>query len=308
MRCLILGGAGFLGSHLCDALTAAGHEISIFDRPGASLACRGGLTVREGDFSRLTAAQFAELLQGIDVVYHLVSTTVPSNEDSLLDVQTNVMPTLRLLEACKKKAVRVVFFSSGGTVYGKPQRIPIQEEHGTNPICSYGVQKLAIEKYLQLYQHAAGLEYVILRIANPYGVRQVPFTTQGVIATFLAKALLGEPLEVWGDGSVVRDYLYVGDVARVAVLALRYQGPERIFNIGSGCGHSLNELLETLETAVGRSLEVRYRPGRKQDVSANILDIARAQAELNWQPQISLLAGVQAMRDSWQPATRRFEG
>ncbi|WP_319402156.1 NAD-dependent epimerase/dehydratase family protein [uncultured Anaeromusa sp.] len=308
MRCLILGGAGFLGSHLCDALTAAGYEITIFDRPGASLACHSGLTVREGDFSCLTEAQFAELLQGIDVVYHLVSTTVPSNEDLLLDVQTNVMPTLRLLEACKKQAVRVVFFSSGGTVYGKPRCIPIGEEHGTNPICSYGVQKLAIEKYLQLYQHAAGLEYIILRIANPYGVRQVPFTTQGVVATFLAKALLGEPLEVWGDGSVVRDYLYVGDVARAAALVLRYQGPERIFNIGSGCGHSLNELLQTLETAVGRTLEVRYRPGRKQDVSANVLDIVRAQAELNWQPQISLLAGVQAMRDSWQPATKRFEG
>lgn len=304
MRCLILGGAGFLGSHLCEALTAQGHAVVVFDRAVAEGAAWRNAEWVVGDFS--TEYDFKSLLKEIDVVFHLISTTVPANDDAALDVMNNVLPTLALLEACKDKAIRCVFFSSGGTVYGMPEEVPIKETHATNPICSYGVQKLTIEKYLQLQRHSSGLDYLILRVANPYGERQTPFRPQGVISTFLAKTLLGEEIEVWGDGSVVRDYLYVKDVAKAALACLDYCGPQRIFNIGSGCGHDLKEILATITKVTARSPQVKFMPSRRQDLPVNVLAIELAESELGWKPEIALEEGLQRMLNAWQPEERRF--
>jgi UDP-glucose 4-epimerase len=307
MRCLILGGGGFIGSHLSDMLLASNHDVNIFSRPNARYlehVRRQGANVFIGDY--LNPRDVGPALAGCEVLYHLVSATVPqtSNDNPQLDIEANVLGTLHLLDEARKAGVRqVVFASSGGTVYGIPQEIPIKENHPTEPTSSYGICKLAIEKYLHLYWLLHGLDYRILRIANAYGVRQPITATQGVISSFLDKALHGEELIIWGDGTVMRDYVYVTDVAAALVEATVYQGEHRIFNVGAGRGHSLNDIIESIEQVVRRPLQLRYKPARIFDVPVNILDISQAGIHLNWQPTIGLQEGISrtyewAQRDS----------
>jgi UDP-glucose 4-epimerase len=217
-----------------------------------------------------------------------------SDEEPIFDVQTNLVATLQLLEAMRSFGIKdLVFASSGGTVYGPPLRAPIDEEHPTNPTTSYGITKLAIEKYLLLEKQLHGLKPVILRVANPYGERQRVEFAQGVVAAFLKRALANEPIEIWGDGAVVRDYLHVGDVAEAFAAALDYRGDECTFNIGSGSGTSLHELVAILGQALGRDLRVEYRPGRDFDVKSNVLCCEKAHKVLGWRPKVPMEEGLQ---------------
>jgi UDP-glucose 4-epimerase len=298
VKCLVLGGGGFLGSHLSEALIAAGYSVRILEKGGFSRKnlqhIIGSVEVIEGDWE--DSRSIEDALEDVEVVFHLVSTTLPanSNEDPAYDIASNVLPTLRLLDVARRHALRkVVFFSSGGTVYGITQRIPIDEDHPTNPICSYGIQKLVIEKYLALYAHLYGLQCIVLRISNAYGERQSPTTGQGVIAAFIHKALRDETISIWGDGSVVRDYIHVSDIAQAAICCLEYQVKHRVFNIGSGIGRSLCEVLHTIEECLGHPLQVEYSPARPLDVPVNVLDISRARQELHWSPGIAFRVGVE---------------
>lgn len=297
MKCLILGGGGFLGSHLSEALLAQGYEVRIFDRPNLhrfkSSLPNAPLEWIEGDF--VNREHVAHVVSGCDLVYHLVSTTLPrsSNENPAYDVETNVVGTLHLLQATREHKVRkVIFASSGGTVYGIPQEVPIKESHPTEPICSYGIAKLAIEKYLSLFHLLYGMEYCVLRLANPFGARQRVASAQGAVAVFLDKALRNEEIEVWGDGSVVRDYFHVSDAVAALVKATTYDGNTRIFNIGSGVGQSLNEILDAIELLLGASVKRTYSPARAFDVPVSVLDISKAAEFLNWKPQISFAEGL----------------
>ncbi|WP_322050865.1 NAD-dependent epimerase/dehydratase family protein [Paraburkholderia bannensis] len=306
-RCLVLGGRGFIGSHLTRALLAQGHEVRCFGRYGSGaldneLANHPNYDHFEGDFN--SAADLARALEGMDTCFHLVSTTLPksSNADPLFDVESNVLGTVRLLTlAVKARLRKVVFVSSGGTVYGIPESVPIHETHPTDPVCSYGIAKLAIEKYLALFHAQHGLDYAVLRLANPYGEGQRIESSQGAVAVFLGKMLRGEPVEVWGDGSVIRDYIHIDDVVDVLLPVLEYQGPERVFNIGSGRGHSINEVLDTLERAVGSDVARRYRPGRSFDVPESVLSIERARRALGWSPKVDFEQGIERFA-SWMKA------
>ena len=299
MKYVILGGRGFLGSHLALALLGRGHEVRIFDRPGSKAA----LPVPEQEFVGGDLANREDLigaLAGCDTVFHLVCTTLPasSNENPLYDVETNLVSTIRLLDVARASGTKkIVFASSGGTVYGVPRDLPVKEEHPTDPLCSYAISKLAIEKFLHLYSHLHGIDYTVLRIANPYGEGQSPFGKQGAIAVFTYKALRGEPIQIWGDGEVVRDYLYVGDVADAMLKAAAYSGSHRVFNIGAGRGHSLNEILTRIEALLGRRVERAYLPGRRLDTPVSVLDISRAQADLRWTPETPLDAGLARTAD-----------
>jgi UDP-glucose 4-epimerase len=236
-----------------------------------------------------------EALDGMDGVFHLVSTTLPksSNDDPIYDVQSNMVSTLQMLNAMVAKGVkRIVFISSGGTVYGVPQYLPVDEKHPTEPVVSYGITKLAIEKYLSLYSNLYGIKYVVLRVANPYGERQRLETAQGAVAAFLHKALSDKPIEVWGDGKVTRDYVYVGDVADAFVEAITYEGSQTVFNISSGQGLCLNELIDKVENVVGRQVERIYKPARPFDVPVSILCNELARRELNWLPRVSMAEGL----------------
>jgi UDP-glucose 4-epimerase len=173
-----------------------------------------------------------------------------------------------------------------------PRVTPIRESHPTDPISSYGIHKLAIEKYLHMNHALYGLDYRVLRVANAYGERQRTDKAQGAVAAFLERALRGEPIQIWGDGSVVRDYVYAGDIAHAFLQVVQYQGQERVFNIGSGQGVSLNELVDAIATVIGRRPGVEYTPGRQFDVPINVLDISRAQQHLGWQPRTRLIDGL----------------
>ena len=182
----------------------------------------------------------------------------------------------------------MVYVSSGGTIYGIPEHVPTPESAATSPITAYGVTKLAVEKYLHLYHHLYGLEYRVLRVANPFGPYQTAVKNQGVIAAFMRQALRGEPIDVWGDGSVVRDYIYIDDVISAMLAAATHEGPSRVFNVGRGEGRSLAEIVEAIEAVSGLVIPARYGAARPIDVPRSILDITLARQELGWQPQHDL--------------------
>lgn len=298
-RCLVLGGRGFIGSHLIDSLLAHGYRVRCFDRPhvmplGEAHRAHPDYELYEGDL--MSEADIIDALKECEICFHLVSTTLPksSNADPVFDVESNVLGTVRLLTHAVKAGLRkVIFVSSGGTVYGVPVQLPIVETHPTDPVCSYGISKLAIEKYLGLFHRLHGLEYMVLRIANPFGERQRTQASQGVIAVFLGRILRGEPVEIWGDGSVIRDYIYIADVVEALMAALeRSSSREHIFNIGSGRGHSLNEVLAAIEQVTGRSAIRRYLPARPFDVPRSVLSIQRAVEVLQWAPRMDFESGV----------------
>lgn len=297
MKIVIFGGGGFIGSTIADRLLLEGHALRIFERPRVEpyRKFKEGEPVEwmAGDLSSIHDVNAA--IQGVDAVLHLVSTTLPknSNDDPIYDVQSNVVATLQMLNAMvAHKVPKIIFISSGGTVYGNPVYLPIDEKHPTDPLSSYGITKLAIEKYLQMFERLHGIKAITLRVANPYGERQRIETAQGAVGVFLHHALENIPIEIWGDGSVTRDYIHVSDVAEAFVAALAYTGKLGLFNISSGLGTSLNQLLAMLETTLGKPIERRYLAGRAFDVPVSVLSNALAREELGWVPQTAMPAGL----------------
>ena len=295
--CLVLGGAGFIGSHLAEALARQGRRVRIFDRPHvdrlALFPSAKGFEIFTGDF--LNPQALAPALHGAELVFHLVSTTLPknSNDHPVYDVESNVLGSLRLIELCREQGVRkLVFVSSGGTVYGVPRTTPIAEDHATDPISSYGIHKLMVEKYLALAHRLHGLDYRVVRPGNLYGPRQRLDTAQGAVAVFLDSALREQPIQIWGDGSVVRDYVYVVDAVDAMLKAAAFEGPPRVFNIGSGKGTSLNELVAEIGKLLDRPVRVEHTDSRPVDVPVNVLDSSLAARHLGWRASTLLGEGL----------------
>lgn len=299
IRILVLGGNGFIGSHLVDRLLRENHYVRVFDRNGEDYRKPlPGVDYCTGEFGNRTL--LSKALDGIDVVVHLISSSLPktSNDDPAFDIQSNVIESLYLLEQCVAKKIRkIIFLSSGGTVYGYPKSLPVKEDHQTDPICSYGIGKLTIEKYLYLFKELYNLDYTVLRPSNPFGSRQNPFGIQGAISVFIGKILRNETIEIWGDGSIVRDYIYVENLIDAIYLSINCQTPCHIFNIGTGKGHSINEILTVLENLAGGNIKVSYSHTRAFDIPQIYLDITRASEELGWKPETSFEAGVKCTWD-----------
>ncbi len=301
---VVFGGRGFIGSHLVDLLLERGGIVRSFDRPyGLGPGLRSEPVARleqvQGDFT--SSSDVSQALSGCDYCFHLVSTTLPqgSNADPVYDVESNLVSSLRLMEHAVQHGVKkLVFVSSGGTVYGIPKSQPIAESHPTDPICSYGIAKLAIEKYLGLFRLLHGLEYKVLRLSNPFGQRQRTESSQGAVAVFLGKALRNETIEIWGDGSVVRDYVYISDVVRAIASAALSTAAETTFNIGSGRGVSLNEILDAMESLLGAPIRRSYSAPRPFDVPVNVLDISLARSKLGWSPSVAFEVGLKTMIDA----------
>lgn len=284
MLCLVLGAGGFIGTNLCRALLMKGHTVRAFGRRQSFPEALYGCDWITGDFA--DPASLAAAIRGCDVVFHLVNATTPAsaNADKIADLNANVASTLHLLDACCETGVsRVVFVSSGGTIYGIPDQVPTPETAPTNPITAYGISKLAIEKYLGLYEYLHHLDYRVLRVANPFGPYQTALKNQGVIAAFVRRALTGQPIEIWGDGLVIRDYVYINDVIEALILAASHKGAGRIFNIGSGVGLSLNDIVSAISKLLGKSASVVHRQARSVDVPVSILDTSFTTRELGWQ-------------------------
>jgi UDP-glucose 4-epimerase len=295
--CLVTGGAGFIGSYLVQALARENWNVRVLVRRRESGTRIHQLSDRVevvyGDFGDAHVARRA--LAGIDTLFHYASTTLPATAygNSSQDVATNLLGTLVLLdEALAQGCNHVVFPSSGGTVYGILTHSPIQEAHQTKPICSHGIVKLSIEHYLHLMSLEKGLQYTILRYANPYGPRQLLNGVQGAVAVFANKILKGDPIEIWGDGSVVRDFIYIDDAVTATVMASLSDVKNQVFNIGCGVGVSLLELVSTIEDLTKRKATVRFASARPFDVPVNVLSIAKAKKDLGWSPASSLREGL----------------
>lgn len=299
-KVLVVGGSGFIGSHLCRRLLAENYLPVVFDRVAPSVE---GVEYHRGDMSTI-ADLWPSLLEGVEAVYHLAWTTKPqsANNDPLFDLQSNVAAGIHMLDGVARlnHPPRFIFVSTGGAVYGQTGSQLVPEDFPANPINAYGISKLTFEHYLRLYHRLHGLDYLVFRPGNPYGAGQDPAGAQGAVAVFLGKIFRGEQIEIWGDGEVVRDYLHIDDLVSALMAGLAYRSAAespRIFNIGGGRGMSLNELVKMLEQIAGRPAQVTYTPARKADVPQIVLDISRIRSHLGWEPKIPMEQGLQRTWD-----------
>jgi len=294
-RHLLFGGNGFLGRNIVKRLLEDGHSVRVFD--SSPLKSFDNTTSSyeyvQGNFDRNT--NFIQLLDNVDIVTHLISTTTPasSNRDIDYDIRSNLQSTIELLKASHVVGVdKFVFASSGGTVYGPSEREYISENDPTDPICSYGIVKLAIEKYISFFFKSAKTIGISLRISNPYGVGQTITNLQGLIGTVISKINTGDTFELWGSGNIVRDYVFIDDVVDAFMQAYNYNGDKRVFNIGSGVGASINEIINLIEEISKKSLSINFSQTRELDVPRNVLDNSLAKSELKWVPTHDLRAGI----------------
>ncbi len=284
-KALILGGSGFIGTNLALRLAGLGAIVSRFGRDDKFPDGLENTRWIKGEFSDSLAIEKAVADQ--DFVFHCISETVPgnSNDNILADLVSNVQNTLKLLSLCRDKAAKkLVFLSSGGTVYGNSGMQSATELSPTNPLSAYGVSKLTIEKYLGLYNHLYGLDYRVVRVSNPFGRFQRAYRQQGLIAAILERVHRGLPVEIWGDGSIVRDYIPVDDLIDGILAVSGYEGEHRIFNVGSGIGRSANDVIASLERVLGREIKQTHTAARAADVPYNVLDISLIESELGWRP------------------------
>ncbi len=297
MKIVVFGGGGFIGSAIVDRLLLDGHYLRIFERPRVQpyrvFSDTEMVEWTTGDI--LSVRDISLALEGMELVVHLVSTTLPkgSNDDPIYDVESNVVGSLKILYSMVEMNIKkIIFISSGGTVYGTPQYLPVDERHPCEPQVSYGITKLTIEKYLSLYEKIYGIKTITLRVANPFGKRQRVETAQGAVGVFLHRVINGQPIEIWGDGSVTRDYIYIDDVAEMFSRAVNYNGSKSVFNVSNGIGTSLNELVSVIEDALKCKIEKRYLPARNCDVQISILCNNLARQEMGWFPVVSLRDGI----------------
>ncbi|MBN8654299.1 MAG: NAD-dependent epimerase/dehydratase family protein [Anaerolineae bacterium] len=296
---LVTGGNGFIGSHLVDGLAREPkNHITVLDLyPRLYELPTTKVSYIQGNLSDINLARRVLEDGNIQVVYHTAWATIAETalKNVFSDIEINLQPTINLLEACRDfKVQRIIYLSSGGAVYGKPEELPINEDHPTNPINPYGITKLTAEKYVQMYAHLYGMEYVILRPSVPYGPRQNPHRRQGVISTFIYNALKKKPVTVWGDGDkIIRDYFYISDLIHAMILAkdLPLNG-KKLFNLSGSACYSLNEVINSINLVLGVQLEVNFERSRDFDVKSLHLDINLAKNLLGWEPLVTIEDGI----------------
>ena len=280
------------------ALEPAGDELASIDRIGPPLAQSGRTESITSDLFKLNSREISELLAGYNVVYHLAWSTNPASAEAspLTDLEENLAFMLRLLEVLQKQPARLVFVSSGGTVYGDGGGMPLSEDTPLKPRGVYGATKAAAEAYASAFRMAHSLDVRVARLANPYGAGQSRHGSQGVLSRFIQNAVSRTPLEVWGDGTIVRDYIHVSD-AVAAISALGEVSPDVlgknfIYNVGSGGGTSIRDILEVVQSSIDRPLDVVWADGRGFDIPVNRLSIDRISNTLGWRPALGLEQGV----------------
>lgn len=303
--CLLIGGAGFIGSNLIREFSLReGYEINVLEPEFASISRIEALPVKlfRGNLSNIDLLESVLMSEKIDTVIHLVSTIIPgSSYDDYEREFTNVIfPSIRLMEICCRRNVKFVYFSSGGTIYGdrKGKVIPFVETDAMAPISYYGWSKQMMENSILYMNRTKGLRYLILRPSNPYGHGQNLHGKQGFIAVALGKILAGEPITVWGDGSSIRDYIYIEDLCKAVVDLLGNKDAVNVtINIGSSIGYSVNQILDVIKKCVSEPVEVEYVAPRQADVSSMVLDTRKLRDFISFNP-ISIEQGIEVFYNS----------
>jgi UDP-glucose 4-epimerase len=294
-RALVTGGAGFIGSHVVDALLARGDEVTVVD----NLATGSAANVPDG--AGLVELDIRDDLDGVfaaarpEFVFHLaaqadVGTSV---ERPLFDAEVNVLGTLRVLEAARSQGAQVIFSSTGGAIYGECTQ-PAREGDDLDPLSPYGTSKLAGERYLATWNRLHGAGHVTLRFANVYGPRQLPKLEGGVVAIFMDRLRAGQGATIFGDGEQTRDFIHVSDVVEAMLAAAGHDGGT--FNVGTGRETSVNELFAACRSVAGVEAEAEYAPARPGDLLRSVLDVSHTERELGWRPHRELLDGL---ADTW---------
>lgn len=298
----VTGADGFLGRHLVSSLAEQpGTTVRAFDRFSSHRLGAPhvfdkyeNVEIIPGDF--MNREDVSTLLATVDYVFHLISTTTPavSNNDPLIDIDTNIRGSVELFQACVEQGVKkVIYFSSGGTVYGDVDDDKISEDHPLQPVSPYAIGKITIENYLRYFEFTHGLDYVIYRIANPYGPGQNIFGKQGVIPIFLRHTLEGEPLTIYGDGSMVRDYIYVEDMMKMIIASYDKVNSTKEYNIGSGKGTTINDIVKAIEKCTGKSVAKHHLPSPATYVHRSVLSIDKFIDEYKVKPSVDLDTGIE---------------
>ena len=301
MNTLVIGGAGFIGTHLVSELLATGRTVTILDRrTDAIQELPRGADYVAGDFGQCQLIR--ELLCNHEEVIHLAYTSVPktSFENPFSDLLENLPPTVQLFAETAESGRKLLFVSSGGTVYGEAGTLPIREDHPTRPISPYGLTKLTLEGYAHLYAVTHGLKFVCVRPANAFGPWQKPFTGQGFIASAMTSMMRGLPVTVFGQRGTVRDYIYVGDLAAGIVSALEKGRPSEIYNLGSGVGRTNMDVIEAITPlleGLAYKIRIEHLPERTFDVRANILDSGKLHKDTGWSPTTPFDKGLLRTRE-----------
>ena len=309
----VYGADGFIGRHLVRRLIGSGQPVrAVSRRFGRDFAdeVEGRASLVAADLAQPLA--MASSLQDVDTVVQLMSSSSPGlrNDHAVADIAENVVPHVVFLENCLRAGVkRYVFISSGGTVYGPNAPIPTPETAPTNPISSHGLTKLFVEKYIQMHGHLGGLEYVILRVANPFGPGQIFRKGQGLVPAIIDRWQKRQPVRIFGDGTARRDYIFIDDVIDAIEAATAMPGrPQLILNVGSGETRSVNEVVEAIEKAAGFALKREYVAARSTDVDVAYLDITRAKEALNWAPRTEFQDGMKQTVAQFSPQSGKSGG
>lgn len=305
MRIVIVGGLGFIGKNLISALVSDNHTVVCCD-------VAQNISISNAEYHCISdVSDYENILEPDDCVIYLQWYGVPVSDAIIRSLNNNVIDTIRFLDICQRKKVsRFIFSSSGGTVYGVPCYTPIDEAHRLSPISSYGIQKVAVEQYIRLLSKQSGLKSFILRISNPYGPGQRCFSGQGVIATYLASAITGKEFVIRGDGNDVRDYIYIDDLVSAFKAVIGYEGGYDTFNVGSGVGHSLNELVfvmnEVLNECGYTQPELTHIPCDINDVPVNVLNCELLAKEMKGISATDIKSGLVKTLKSWDSTKEAF--
>ena len=301
----VLGGFGFIGSHLCRELVSQGRRVRIIGKNTSAVD-------RLGDFANHIEALPCDIcetdsvlnaLEGVNSLIHLAHSSVPqdSSDDPNADIVENLVSAARLASRLGETGVeKVIFVSTGGAIYGPNNQPGITESSATNPISSYGITKLAAEKYFHMYCQVNEIRCLIARPANVYGPAQRMNKAQGLIGTLAYRALQGITIEIWGNGSVIRDYIYVDDLVVGLIKLLDYRGSESVFNIGTNTGATVSAVLQIMKTQLDKFPPIIYKPGRNVDVPSSILDSSLLERETGWRKRVDLEDGISRVIKSFR--------
>lgn len=296
-NCLVLGGNGLIGSQVVEQLSKKNHSVKAFDLFKGQDNLQGIDAERiKADF--LDEQAIKEALQGVDIVFHCLHTTFPktSLERPFFDAKTNIIPSVYLLEQCEKTGVEKLVYISTLAVYGDSAHSPIRETDKLDPLIPYGISKMTIEKFVEFFGKYQGLDYAILRPTTTYGEKQHLTQNTGAVANFLSNAMHNKPITVYQKGTV-RDFLHVEDLARGILDAAFRDSEDKIFNLGSGQGISLTELIEKISRITKTNPKVEYL--EQGEIKELVCDITRAKEQLGWQPKVSLNEGIERLFKAW---------